>query len=96
MAQRTPDAARQIDRADLHDARMLWTGDRVNAIHRADRQTRFAPRAKVFIQQSQNLGQLLLGHWCHYYKPPITPTPLAPPALSFVEGHAPSQSMAPP
>src|SRR2546423_24209 len=59
MAQRTPNAARKIDRANLKCALVAWPRDRADAIDGADTQTRLAARAHVLVEQGQNFRKLL-------------------------------------
>ena len=65
MAQGAPDAARQVDRADLKRNLMPRAGNDADAIDRADDHARLAAGAHVLIEQGQHFGQLLLGHESH-------------------------------
>ena len=60
-AEGAPNAPWQIDRARLHDLRVIGSGQCVDAVDGANHDTRLAPGAKVFIEKCQLFGNFL-GH----------------------------------
>ena len=62
VAQRAPDAAGEIDRANLKRQLMPWARNDADAVDGADGHARFAAGAHVFVEQRQSFGELFLGH----------------------------------
>ena len=62
VAECAADTAGEIDGADLKDHLVTWAGNEMDAIDRADGHAGFAAGAHVFVEESEDFGQLLLGH----------------------------------
>ena len=63
VAERAADASWQVDRADLKGSFVPRAGDYRDAIDGTDHHARLAAGAHVLIEQGENFGQLLLGHF---------------------------------
>jgi hypothetical protein len=63
VAERAADAAGEVDRADLKRQLVAWAGNEADTVHRADGHARLAAGAHVFIEEGEDLGELLFGHF---------------------------------